>query len=120
MKILKLLIVYVLIISSAQFSNAQAPEKKESFKVYGNCGMCKKTIEASAKAAGVSFVNWNTKTRQLSISYDPELTDREKVEEAIANSGYDTPGFTGSDSAYNLLHECCKYERKQTANTKNN
>lgn len=120
MKILKLLIVSALVIFSAPFSNAQAPVKKESFKVYGNCGVCKKTIEASAKAAGVSYANWNTKTKQLSISYDPEVTNTAKVEEAIANSGYDTPDFNGSDSAYILLHECCKYERKQTANTKNN
>ncbi len=107
-------------IFSLQFSYAQAPIKKESFKVYGNCGMCKKTIESSAKAAGVTFANWNTKTKQLDVTYDPSVTNSIKIQETIAAAGYDTRDYTGDDSAYSQLPECCQYVRKQTAKSKNN
>ncbi len=120
MKPIKLLSLLFAGIFFFQLSYGQAPAKKELFKVYGNCGMCKKTIESSSKAAGATFASWNVKTKQLEIAYDPSVTNSNKIQEAIANSGYDTRDFSGVDSAYDQLHECCKYERKQTVKSKNN
>ena len=120
MKKIKILSVLFAGIFCMQFSYAQAVVKKESLHVYGNCGMCKKTIESSAKNAGATYANWNTKSKKLDISYNPLVTGSVKIQEAIANSGYDTQDFRASDSAYNQLHECCKYERKQIEQSKNN
>ncbi len=114
----KLFTVLIAGIFSIQLSFAQATIKEETVEVYGNCGMCKKTIESSAKSAGASFANWNSKTRQLNISYDSTITSGFKIQEAVANSGYDTNDFKGSDGAYNHLPDCCKYDRKQLANPK--
>jgi mercuric ion binding protein len=84
------------------------------FKVWGNCGMCKKTIETSLKdAPGVFTATWNKDTKMMTLVYDTTKTDVRSVQEQIATSGYDTELSTGNDKAYANLHECCKYERKK-------
>ncbi len=95
-------------------------QKKETVKVWGNCSMCKKTIETAAKSSGASEADWNTETKILSVSYNGEKTNLAKIEQAVAISGYDTKNFTAPDSAYNKLHSCCQYDRKVVAGTVSN
>lgn len=102
----------------AQFSYGQATVKKQTVKVYGNCSRCKKKIEASAVAAGASYANWNEKTRQLYISYEPSVSNTIKIETAIAAAGYDTQDVKGNDAAYNNLEECCRYDRNKSITSK--
>ena len=84
------------------------------FQVWGNCGMCKKTIEKAAKGVdGVASADWNVDTHQFNVSFDPAKTSTEKVHQAIAAAGYDTDAVRGNDEAYNKLHGCCQYERKE-------
>ena len=84
------------------------------FQVWGNCGMCKKTIEKAAKGVtGVQSVNWNMDTHQFTVTFDPAQTSVDKVHQAIAAAGYDTDVVKGNDEAYNNLHGCCQYERRQ-------
>lgn len=92
--------------------NAQTAAKKETIKVWGNCGMCKKTIEKAAIAGGATTANWNTETKVLAVSFDAKTTDNKKIQQSVAASGYDTQDFTASNEAYDKLHECCKYDRK--------
>ena len=120
MKAIKIFVMLCISVFATQFLFAQAPVKKEKIEVNGNCGMCKKKIESSAKAAGALSANWNVKTKYLNVSYDPTVTDVMKIEEAIATSGYDTRDVKSSDSAYHNLEECCQYERQQTINSKKN
>lgn len=41
-----------------------AAEHKDTFKVYGNCGMCKKTIEKAVKEIqGIKEVHWSKKNK---------------------------------------------------------
>ncbi len=84
------------------------------FQVWGNCGMCKKTIEKAAKGVdGVASADWNVDTHQFTVAFDPAKTSAEKVHQAIAAAGYDTDQVRGNDTAYNNLHGCCQYERKK-------
>ena len=103
----------ILLISlfSFQFSSAQTSGKTDSMKVNGMCGMCKKTIEKNALAAGATAANWNKKTKFLQVSYDPAVTNPIKIETAVASAGYDTQDVKASDSAYFKLEECCQYDR---------
>jgi len=94
--------------SSAFAQSAQ----KDTIKVWGNCGMCKKTIETAAAKAGASVASWDTETRILSVSYNGKKTSAEKIQKAVAAAGYDTRDFTAPDAAYDKLHGCCKYDRK--------
>jgi len=101
-------------IASIGLSQAQTSEvvRKDSVKVWGECGMCKKKIEKAAVEAGATAASWNTETKVLQLSYKNDKTDMVKIQQAIAASGYDTKDFTADNEAYNKLHECCKYERK--------
>lgn len=86
----------------------------ETFKVYGNCGMCKKTIEAAAlDAKGVKSATWDMKEDMITVVFDQTKTDLDKIKTVIAESGYDTDTHRAPDKAYNKLHGCCKYERPQ-------
>ena len=98
---------------SAQATTATPAVKYETIKVWGNCGMCKETIEDAAKKAGATSADWNEESKELKVSYAVKKTSSEKIQKRIAKSGYDTKDFTANDKAYNALHGCCKYDRKE-------
>lgn len=50
----------------AQIKNAT----NETVKIYGNCGMCEKTIEKAGNVKKVASVDWNQDTQMATISYD--------------------------------------------------
>jgi len=86
--------------------------KTESFKVWGNCGMCKKTIEKALESEGVKG-DWDKKTKTIKVTYDSVKFTNQQVHEMISNAGYDTEKSLGNDKAYSQLHTCCKYKRKK-------
>ena len=92
---------------------ASGKQETAEFKVWGNCGMCKKTIEKAAKGvAGVESATWNVDTHQFNVSFDQAKTNVKQIHQAIADSGYDTDMLRANDTAYNNLHGCCQYDRK--------
>ncbi len=90
-----------------------AQEKTSSFKVYGNCGMCKSRIEKAAKTAGISSIDWDTKTKIAKVVYDPSKVTLDSVQKKIALAGHDTELFMAEEKAYSSLPGCCRYERKK-------
>jgi copper chaperone CopZ len=93
--------------------NAQSKKSQtETFKVWGNCGMCKKTIEKSLKTKGISKAEWNMETKMMTVVFNPKKISLSQIHKNIASVGYDTEQETASDAVYNKLHGCCKYERK--------
>ncbi len=113
MKTLNIYAALLFSIFAINFSFAQTAVKKETIKVWGNCGMCKTTIEKAAKKAGATTANWNEDSKELKVSYAVNKTSSTKIQEAIARSGYDTQDFIADNSAYDNLHGCCKYDRKE-------
>jgi len=106
----------LLLIAALAFTTTNAQESKtDTFKVWGNCGMCKKTIEKAARAdsTGIEKAEWNKQTKIFTLVYNPAVISNEKIQKAIAASGYDTEKFTGDDAAYEKLPSCCHYERKK-------
>lgn len=96
---------------------AQANKKTETIKVYGNCDMCKETIESSLKKKdGIISKRWDVKTLTLSVTYDPAKITIEEIGKKVANVGYDNQYATASDATYNKLHHCCQYERPKKDN----
>jgi copper chaperone CopZ len=93
-------------------SNGSASGATAKFKVWGNCGMCKETIEGSLKKDGITKADWNTTSKIIEITYDTTKISLDKIHESIASVGYDTELRKGSDSAYAELPGCCQYERK--------
>ncbi|MCW3117312.1 MAG: Co/Zn/Cd efflux system rane fusion protein [Chitinophagaceae bacterium] len=86
--------------------------KTESFKVSGECGMCKKKIESAARQAGATHASWSPETKVLKVTYNVNGGGISAIRQTIANSGYDTPGYKAPEEAYNSLDECCKYPRE--------
>jgi copper chaperone CopZ len=85
---------------------------KETFKVYGNCGMCESRIEKAAKSVeGLKTADWNKETKFIEITYDPDKVSIEDVHKSIAGAGHDTEMHRASEEVYNALPGCCKYER---------
>lgn len=108
----------LLLIASLAFTATKAQGiKTDTFKVWGNCGMCKKTIEKAAKTEGVEKAEWNSETKVFILVYNPTVISNEKVQKAIAAVGYDTEKFTGDDKAYEKLPGCCHYDRKKKDET---
>lgn len=119
MKSISILAVMLFGLFNSNAINAQSV-KEETIKVWGNCGMCKSTIEKAAKKAGAKQANWDEETKELKVSYAVNKTSNQKIQQEIANNGYDTEAFTAPENVYNKLHGCCKYDRKnaEAADTK--
>lgn len=115
MKTLSICAVILFSVLSSTTTNAQNSLTKETFKVWGNCGMCKKTIEKSAINAGAKTATWNEETKQLQVAYSSPKTSGIKIQQAVAEAGYDTQDFTANNKAYDNLHACCQYERKESS-----
>ena len=108
MKTLKILVTIV----TVAVATAAYPQKTrtESFKVAGECGMCKKKIEKSAKDAGATYASWDVHSKVLKVTYAAGI-EVSTIQQKIAEAGYDTPKFRASDAAYNSLDKCCQYDR---------
>jgi hypothetical protein len=113
MKTMRIFSIVALLMAITSMSFAQT--KTETFKVSGNCGMCKSTIEKAAKAAGASSATWNEETKDLTVKYSSSSTNTAKIQKKIATVGYDNVGFKSTVEAYKKLHACCQYERSEAA-----
>ncbi len=116
LKLFSVITAFMLISSSLFAQKDNVRFKETSFKVWGNCEMCKTTIEKAAKSAGATEAEWSPETKMITVKYVVDnSTSLDKIQSTIASKGYDTEAFKGSDAAYKKLHACCQYERK--ANT---
>ena len=83
-----------------------------TFKVWGNCEMCKETIESSLKVDGISKSDWNAESKMITVVYDSAKISLDQIQKNIASVGYDTDKYRGNDKAYSELADCCQYDRK--------
>jgi periplasmic mercuric ion binding protein len=111
MKTLRIFSIVAVLMAVTSISFAQT--KTETFKVSGNCGMCKSNIEKAAKAAGANSATWNEETKDLTVKYSSSSTNTAKIQQKIAAVGYDNVGFKSTTDAYKKLHACCQYERAE-------
>lgn len=99
------------------FSNCAAQKmsnaKTEAVKIYGNCGMCEKTIEKAAAQKGIAKADWDKDTKIAKLTYDSAATNAEEVLKRIAAAGYDSEKFRAPDEVYASLPGCCQYERPE-------
>jgi len=110
MNAIKMLMMAVLTILAV---TVLAQSKTESFKVFGNCGMCKKRIEKAALTEGVSSAAWDKDTKIMTVVYDSAKISNDQIQKNIATVGHDTEKMSADDKVYNKLPGCCLYERKK-------
>lgn len=96
----------------SQKTENQTEFQNEVFTVYGNCGMCEKTIEASLKnVVGVTLADWDKESDQMTVTYSPAIISLNDIKQKIADVGYDSDTHRAKDEVYNKLPGCCQYER---------
>ena len=108
-KICLLLVTVVLSLYSCAVKIPNA--KTENVKIYGNCEMCKKTIEEAAFKKKEAKADWNMESNLATITFDSTKTNMETILKRVALFGYDSDKFLAPDEAYNKLNKCCKYTR---------
>ncbi|MEO0058879.1 MAG: hypothetical protein RLZZ312_526 [Bacteroidota bacterium] len=113
----KILIVTMLLLSITSCIAQTKNTKNEIVKIYGNCGMCKKTIEKAGNVSGVVKVIWNKESKMATLNYDAKKTNQDEILTRIALSGYDSDRFVAPDDVYNNLHGCCQYDRVSKGQT---
>ena len=114
---MKNIIVTLMVLMIGVSLNAQEKKNKNAkydIEVNGNCEMCKKRIEKAALSVkGVKSAVWHIDHQDLHLVLDETKTTVDQVHEAVAKVGHDTEKVKATDEAYNDLHGCCKFERKQ-------
>lgn len=98
-------------VSIAQIKNV----KTETVKIYGNCSMCKATIEKAANIKNIAGVNWNKDTKMATLKYDAKKTSQDEILKRVALAGYDSDTFLAPNDIYGDLHGCCQYDRSSLA-----
>lgn len=107
---IKIMVAAVMLLSTS--INAQIKNTKtEMVKVYGNCGMCKTTIEKAGNIKKIAKVDWNQEKQMATLTYDASATTQDEILKRIALAGYDSDKFLAPDDVYNNLHGCCQYDR---------
>ena len=98
-----------IIVASFGYAQSSSSTKIITFKVDGNCGMCKDRIENALSIKGVKSANWNVKTKMIEVVYKPSKISELQIHQAIAKIGHDTEKVKATKEDYQGLHGCCKY-----------
>jgi hypothetical protein len=111
---MKTIIQITLLLLSFSLNACSTPiknAKTETYKVWGNCGMCQKVIETAAYKKAEAKAAWNKDTKIVSLTFDSTKTNADAVLKRIANAGYDNEKFLAPDDTYAKLPDCCQYNR---------
>lgn len=108
--IFKILMLGICLINMA-WTQAPKPNKKSviSFQVEGTCDMCKDRIEKALDKKGVYKAIYETKSKLLTVTYDPRKLEEIQIHNMVAMVGHDTPLVTASEVVYQSLPDCCRY-----------
>lgn len=103
------LILNITVSAQDHSQHQMAKDKTESFKVTGNCDMCKARIEKAAKVEGVTKANWDSEKQLLTVTFNPAKVKIDDLQSKIAAVGHDTEKVKADDKVYDKLPGCCKY-----------
>ena len=107
--LLKSILIFSVLFTS--FLTAQTLSN-ETFKVKGDCSMCKERIESTALKNGAKTANWTAETQKLQLEFNPEKVSTDEILKKIAEVGHDNEKYTATSEAYEKLASCCHYERE--------
>lgn len=104
-------VIVLWILSPATGISQIQNSKTEKVTVYGNCTMCKSTIEKAGNLKKVATVDWDKATKMATITYNEAKTSTDEILKRIALAGYDSDTYLAPDDVYAMLPECCQYKR---------
>ena len=106
----QLIFLIIIFLAASTLSFGQSDIKTETFKVEGNCTMCKKRIEDAAYIKGVKRADWNKETQELTVIYRSSKTTAEAIHRHIAKAGHSTSKVAAAEEDYEKLPNCCHYK----------
>jgi mercuric ion binding protein len=109
---MKKTIAFLLLVLFAFNGNAQSKKNQViQIKTSAECDECKKKIESNLiYEKGVKFCKLNVETKMLSVTYNPEKTNSEKIKLAVSKLGYDADEIKADSLEYAKLPACCKVD----------
>jgi len=111
-QLLKLQAILLLTIALLFSGNSMAQQKKnQTIEIQSSvvCGMCeKRVIENMAFEKGVKKIKVDLETKIVTITFNTEKTDKEKLKKALTKIGYDADELAANEKAYQKLPPCCK------------
>lgn len=98
--------------AKAQKVSSTVDATTASIRIYGNCGMCKRTIESTLnEVEGIHTADWDVKSGMLTVAYEAGKVSEDDIKAKVAAVGYDSDTHRAPDEVYAKLHACCQYER---------
>lgn len=115
MKIYRNIAVFavIAIISALSLANAQEEAKTKiitaEIKTSAQCEQCKERIEKAVKKLdGVEFAELNVETKILTVKFEEEDINLEKIKKTVNKTGYDADDMPADKRAYAKLPKCCQ------------
>ena len=108
MKHVTLLLLFSLI-STLGIAQKGNKYQTDTFKVYGNCGMCEERIENALDIVGIRNAQWDETSQMLTVTYISDKISIQEIHQICANIGHATEKMKADEKAYANLHHCCKY-----------
>ena len=110
--LIKIFVAFTMVFFTTSLSAQSKNIKTETLKIYGNCGMCKSTIEKAGNEKNVAKVEWDKDSKMATVTYNSAETSKDEILKRIALAGYDSESFLDPDDVYENLPGCCHYERE--------
>lgn len=102
-----------MILTGASVSSQNTVNMKEAkIKTSAVCGMCKTRIEkALNKTEGVETAILDLDSKYVTVKYNADKTDLDKIRKAISDVGYDADDIKADVQACKKLPDCCKSKK---------
>ena len=103
-----LILVLIMCCSNALYSQVKKSDTV-SVKTSAVCDMCKERLETGlAFEKGVKDVTLDSKTKVLTVVYNPKSTSAGDIRKKVTKLGYDADDLPAEPAAYDKLPACCK------------
>lgn len=100
-----MIFIYAIVFSVA----VRAQTDTVTIKTSALCEQCKEKIEHDLSfEKGVKSNVMNLETKEVTVVYNAQKTDPEKIRIAITKIGYDADSLKAVTKAFDRLPECCK------------
>ena len=75
------------------------------------CGTCEINIKSALEnQEGIIDSKIDVKKKSATVTFDPAVTNVQKIRQVISDAGYDADDVKRNLNAYQKLDECCKIE----------
>ncbi len=99
----------LIVLFTGFFSSAFASQDTVKIKTSSQCDACKERIENKLNfTKGVKSSNLDLATKVVTVIYDSEKINPDKIRAAISKVGYDADRLLADEKAYNKLPKCCQ------------